>query len=90
MTIRHLTILILVIATFALAIYDCYAESLADSNTITVVIRDGSKGSPILVILAGILIGHLFGQFPVELVMGIIVGTLWGNPVGAKILACWK
>ena len=92
MPLRQITILIVAVVLVFLVAYDVYAASRDASNTITVVLRDAAKYLPLIVLAWGALTSHLFGESPVLLGVGLIVGYAW-NPAGAWCLSkitFWK
>lgn len=61
MNYRHYTIIGLVIAAFLVAVWDTFAAGEGGyPATITAVIRQASGDNPIIPLVAGILMGHLF------------------------------
>jgi len=60
---RHITIAILAVVTGALSIYDAVAVWRGGAgSTISEVLLVAGRGSPVVVLAFGVLLGHLFGQ----------------------------
>ena len=90
MNLRQFTMIALVVALFLTAAYDSYCESQGSENTITAVVRDSSKLNAILPVMGGVIVGHLFGEFLIELAVGVLIGVLFWNPLGEALRGRWS